>query len=299
MEISVFEFVLKAESNLFLPEFKGATFRGKFGHVLKRTICFNKKRDCDQCDFVRKCPYIYLFMSRYQNTEETVKPFVINPPLSSKEFFLKNEKFYLQLILIGKAIDYFPYFVYSFIKMGKEGIGNPSGKYSITAIKNIKNDGGKNEIYLSDKNTLINKIERISLDDISSDMRPQVTLNFLTPTQIKQEGKVVSKINFEVLLKAILRRYHRLRYIHGDGKRIDFNIDWDAVRNIQVIRHDVEEKRFRRYSNKQKRSIPIRGITGKVVLKGNLSPFYHWLKIGEYLHVGKGATFGLGWYRVV
>ncbi|MHB2148279.1 CRISPR system precrRNA processing endoribonuclease RAMP protein Cas6 [Calditrichota bacterium LG25] len=299
MEISVFEFALKAESNFFLPAFKGATFRGKFGNVLKKVICFNLRIDCDHCSFTNRCPYIYLFMTRYSNGEETLKPFVIKPPLDQKQFFLKDDKFYLQLTLIGKAIEYFPYFVYCFLQMGKEGIGNPAGKFKLEHIWNFDQAGERKLIYESEEKILNNEIERISLSEIQNEIKPQLTLNFLTPTQIKQNGKVLHTINFEILLKAIFRRYKRLNYLHDNGQKIFIEVDWDEIKKIEVLNEVVKNYCFWRYSNKQKKLIPVQGIIGKIVLRGNLTTYYRWLKIGEYLHVGKGATFGLGWYRVV
>ncbi len=299
MEIALFEFGLKSETNLFLPAFKGATFRGKFGHVLKKVICFNNTKNCDNCQLTGKCPYIYLFMTKHKNREETLKPFVIKPPLSKKQFFLKDEMFYLQLTLIGKATEYLPYFVYCFLQMGKEGIGNPAGKFKLENIWTFNAAGEKKLIYDAEEKILVNRVEMISLANIQNEIRPQVTLNFLTPTQLKQKGEMIRKINFEILLKAILRRYKRLNDIHGNGNKVFVDVDWQEVKKIETLDSTINEHRFKRYSNKQKQSIPVRGITGKVVFRGNLTPFYKWLKMGEYLHIGKGATFGLGWYRVV
>ena len=36
------------------------------------------------------------------------------------------------------------------------------------------------------------------------------------------------------------------------------------------------------------------GFVGDIVLEGDLSPFVELLLYSEVLHVGKGATFGLG-----
>ncbi len=36
------------------------------------------------------------------------------------------------------------------------------------------------------------------------------------------------------------------------------------------------------------------GLVGSLTLEGDLAPFGPLLRTGEILHVGKGATFGLG-----
>ncbi|NOX36042.1 MAG: CRISPR system precrRNA processing endoribonuclease RAMP protein Cas6 [Calditrichaeota bacterium] len=206
---------------------------------------------------------------------------------------------YLNLILIGKAIDYLPYFVYCFQRMGKEGIGRDAGKFSLEEVRAVSADGKKQRVFHIGDQVLVHHVPRIELDAFRAQLLPQATLQFLTPTCIKQNGKVVEQLTFSVLLKAILRRYHRLRFNHDDGQREDFSIDWEAAERIAVVHQEIEFQRFRRYSNRQGRPVPMEGFVGKVIFRGNLTPFYPWLKIGEYLHIGKGATFGMGWYRVV
>jgi CRISPR/Cas system endoribonuclease Cas6 (RAMP superfamily) len=36
------------------------------------------------------------------------------------------------------------------------------------------------------------------------------------------------------------------------------------------------------------------GVVGRLVLEGDLAPFVPLLRTAEIVHVGKGATFGLG-----
>jgi CRISPR/Cas system endoribonuclease Cas6 (RAMP superfamily) len=40
------------------------------------------------------------------------------------------------------------------------------------------------------------------------------------------------------------------------------------------------------------------GIIGRAIYEGEFAPFWKFLKFGELVHVGHGATFGLGKYRI-
>ena len=40
------------------------------------------------------------------------------------------------------------------------------------------------------------------------------------------------------------------------------------------------------------------GALGSWTLTGELGPLLPWLRLGEWLHVGKNATLGLGRYRL-
>jgi CRISPR/Cas system endoribonuclease Cas6 (RAMP superfamily) len=40
------------------------------------------------------------------------------------------------------------------------------------------------------------------------------------------------------------------------------------------------------------------GVIGEWTLEGDLAPFWPYLHLGQWLHVGKNATFGLGHYQL-
>ncbi|NIA10440.1 MAG: CRISPR system precrRNA processing endoribonuclease RAMP protein Cas6, partial [Nitrospiraceae bacterium] len=58
--------------------------------------------------------------------------------------------------------------------------------------------------------------------------------------------------------------------------------------------HDWE-----RWSNRQGTRMKLGGFMGEVTYKGDLRPFWPYIRLGEYVHVGKGSSFGLGRYRIV
>ena len=53
-----------------------------------------------------------------------------------------------------------------------------------------------------------------------------------------------------------------------------------------------------RYSNRQQQAMNLEGLMGTVTLHGELGDFAPLLQ-GEYIHVGKSATFGLGRYSIL
>ena len=53
-----------------------------------------------------------------------------------------------------------------------------------------------------------------------------------------------------------------------------------------------------RYSQRQQQEMQLGGLLGSVQLQGDLAPFAPLLHQGQWLHVGKNATMGLGGYRL-
>jgi len=41
------------------------------------------------------------------------------------------------------------------------------------------------------------------------------------------------------------------------------------------------------------------GFLGEITFEGELTEFLPFLKLGEYLHIGKGTVYGLGKYEIV
>ncbi len=42
----------------------------------------------------------------------------------------------------------------------------------------------------------------------------------------------------------------------------------------------------------------MRGFLGEITFKGDLEKFLPFIMLGEYIHVGKGTSFGLGKYEI-
>lgn len=64
LQIYKFTFRLRASSAIKLPPYKGATFKGVFGHQLKKTFCSAPNiSNCRECPVFDKCAYVYLYES--------------------------------------------------------------------------------------------------------------------------------------------------------------------------------------------------------------------------------------------
>ena len=55
---------------------------------------------------------------------------------------------------------------------------------------------------------------------------------------------------------------------------------------------------WERYSNRQETKMKLGGFIGSITFEGDLEPFLPFLLLGEYIHVGKGTSFGLWEYEI-
>ena len=68
----------------------------------------------------------------------------------------------------------------------------------------------------------------------------------------------------------------------------------EAASAVAITRRELHWKEQNRYSHRQKAEMLFGGFLGEIDLEGDLRPFLPLLHAAEVLHVGKGATFGLG-----
>jgi hypothetical protein len=143
MKLSKYRFIIQPQKELILPPYKGSTFRGGFGHVLKRAVCIYKEEVCAKCVFRHECIYSYVFETSVpQEAEEGERlkdkyiphPFVIEPPLDERKHYGIDDNLDFHLILVGRAIDHIPYFIFGFEELGRVGIGKNNGTYSIEKV---------------------------------------------------------------------------------------------------------------------------------------------------------------------
>jgi len=293
---------------LFLPPYKGSAFRGVFGRVLKNLAClYNPKKNCNTCQFSQKCAYGYIFETYLSKDEPDFRkhknaphPYIIVPPLTQTQYFTKDEKLSFYFTLIGKANDYLPYIIYSFLEMGKRGIGKGRKKFKVISVDACFGKYACKEIYDPKKDHLKKINNCIRYNDFLKKSLPinEISLVFETPVRIKRSGNLISPfIPFITLIERLCERATLLTYYHCGGKNKEYQTFLKGAEKIKVKESSLYWYDWERYSAKQGR-MKLGGLIGKITYEGNLKKFLPLLHIGEFIHVGKATTFGLGKYSL-
>jgi CRISPR-associated endoribonuclease Cas6 len=311
MKLSKYRFTIKPENELILPPYKGSTLRGGFGRALKYSVCIEGGRECIQCVHRYKCIYSYVFETPVPREEKESKrskdeyvphPFVIEPPIDKRQFYGIEDKLDFHLILVGRAIDYIPYIIFAFEELGRLGIGKDRGKYSLEKVISINNDREiliyDNDSHIRDDFYVIDSTELFR--DATQLNYQQVTFHFLTPTRIKNKGKLTIDIDFVIILRNLLRRLSRLAQVHCDEK---WELEWKeliemANDRVSTVSSGLKWHDWKRYSQRQGTKMKMGGFLGEITLEGEFAEFMPFIKLGELLHMGKGTVYGLGKYEI-
>lgn len=315
IEYQKFTFSLIPKEPLILPSYKGSTLRGGFGFAFRRVVCAIRNKDCTDCILREKCVYSYVFetppppdtkiMRKYKAAPH---PFVIEPPPEKRRGYKPGDEITFGLTLIGRAIDYLPYFIYTFDELGKIGIGKGKAKYELKIVTSheseVRNSGKGKIMYSSD--TKILKAFSPSILNLDFDISKsgfgdsQLSLTFITPTRILYNGSLTLDLEFHVLIRNLIRRLSLLYYFHckGDPSDWDFKGIIEKACDVKVRERNLRWYDWERYSGRQETRMKMGGFVGEITFEGDISPFMPLVKAGEILHVGKGTGFGLGQFKI-
>jgi CRISPR-associated endoribonuclease Cas6 len=102
------------------------------------------------------------------------------------------------------------------------------------------------------------------------------------------------------LAKRLRDRINALSYFYcGKGLDIDFKDFGAQAEKIKSVSDSTGWVESSRYSRRREVTHDLSGFVGEANFEGELGMFLPYLKLGEYLHVGKNAVFGNGWYKIV
>jgi hypothetical protein len=299
---------LKPRDTLILPSYKGSALRGVFGHALKRVVCVRRDINCDICILRHKCIYSVIMETpipedhpdsrKYKNAPH---PYIIEPPLTRRRYFNHDDLIFFDIVLIGKANEYLPYFIYTFTEIGRRGIGKEKGKFEVLSVDALNLAGNKvMEVFSGVDNLLRPSENRIDYSVFLNEEfnGNEITISFKTPLRIKANDKLLSDIPFHLLIKRLSERAFLLAHLHCGAEMDDFEGFAKGSENVETIRNKLRWVDRERYSSRQQTSMKFGGIVGEITYRGDFQKYLPLLRLGEHIHVGKAVTFGLGKYRI-
>ena len=319
-----FRFHLEPKAALHMPAYnKGNVIRGGFGSTFRRIVCHANCREPESCELRSVCPYTAVFQpfvpegsEKISKNRDIPRPFVIKPPLETKETYLPGERLSFDLVLVGKIKDYLPYFIVTFKELSQAGLGRSRAPVELVGVDHVGRDGAEVPVYTRENNLVRPPTEAISWADLcashsvnnGSMNSPQdgsanttrLTLRFLTPAMLRADGLLARRPAFGPLAKRLRDRINALSYFYcGAGLDIDFKAFGEQAEMIETVSDSTGWVESSRYSRRREVTHDLSGFVGEVSFAGELEMFLPYLKLGEYLHVGKNAVFGNGWYEIV
>lgn len=293
----------RALQDMNFSAYAGSTLRGIFGKSLRRVSCLAQKTDCKGCAAVSSCPYAEIFENGILSNggEEVPNPYVIEPFDIGMKNIGQGTEFSFNFLLFGKAVGKMSYALLAWSKTGNMGFTKERTQARPIRVEQICADGSIRLLY-DFENDETETFEA----QTCADLPPQVETNtvkikLMTPLRIHRDGHPVRPENLtarDFLITLIRRTQNMAKHHIAEFPPVNFDDLRAAIDSAQMTDANLHWFDWARYSSRQKKRIALGGVMGTFALRGDLTKLTPYLKLGEWLHLGKSAVLGMGKYRI-
>lgn len=302
------EFLFQVRTEAQFPRYAGSMLRGALGNSLRHAVCMMQGKDCPECMLVSTCafPKLFTFVHAPKNNHSAPMlppPFCIEPPQGGKCDFVPGDAFRFNLKIFSYAVDYLPYFIHAFKLAGERGLGRGisegKGRLSLSDVR----QGGVS-IYDADNERLLpHQAETLSLPKLGgSHESSALILELETPLRFKLANRLAADLDFQMLLRLILRRLANLEGLEGRKFHLqptEYAALREAAYTVRTQATCLHWHDWRRYSGRQNTAMQLGGLMGRVSYAGPLGAFAEYLEFAATVHLGKQTSFGLGALRLI
>jgi hypothetical protein len=305
-------FRFRAIDPIRLPGYSGSAWRGLLGQSLRQTVCVTREPSCDGCLLLSQCVYSTFFESPPKTAEAAERfsamphPFVLEPEIGRGRVIEPKQSLTLGINLIGPAAGLIPYLIHALERAGQRGLGRDGGRFALDDLALESGLGSDQWLRLySARDRQLKPLDSQAGEDLPTlPMRPSsVRLHLQTPLRIKHHGRFIGPRHLTAadLLRNLIMRMAMLCELYAPQRGgLDTNALFAAIPAVQMSDAQLRWHDWTRYSSRQRTSMQMGGLLGQLTLSGDgLEPFWHLLHLGQWTHIGKGTSFGLGRYRLV
>ena len=275
----------------------GSAWRGVLGWELRSLLCpFPKKPQCKMCLIRRSCPYFRLMedQSEASGIQEAPRSYVLHPSTNGCPNNMR-----IMLTLFGESIRYVPAVLKALQNGETTGIGASRTAYCIRGIREVLPKGETRDLPL-DFDGLSNFGSGAPLSDwmpTAVNLQPPISCRLLTPVRLRKKGKYLGRMDWAYFFETLIRRVETLQMLFASGDPLGKERFVTLCSQFSGLAPRFEAlawQEYSRWSNRQRKKVPMGGLIGEAVFDDGCPWLYPWLALAEIVHVGKGASMGLG-----
>lgn len=333
--IARYRFTATAQAPLQLPPYAGSLLRGQFGAALRHVACMTRQPKCPGCPLLETCPYTRIFEAppppkgshALQEFSNIPNPYVIEPPAlqwgapPQDRLIGEGEALQFNLVLVGHARDQLALIVFSLQRALAQGLGKDRSPLFLTQVEWLGADGAAQTIWQPDAPVLVAHDTTLAAPTVATQSiadcdkfkadTATLSLQIHTPMRLQSQGRPLrlAQLTTRALVSTLARRMALLMDFHAPGTPAPHgHANWgEAARAITHLATSLGDERdlrwfdWTRYSSRQQQEMTLGGVMGQWTLRGStetLTQLWPWLWLGQWLHVGKNATMGMGGYTL-
>lgn len=302
-----FEFIAR-DSILFPPGKAANILRGAFGDIFRRLACVPHCPDARTCEIRESCPYATVFEplgdeNSPSGLADLPRPFVFRARHLDGHIVQPGQPFHFDINVFSRKQEVLAYFVLTFSALAREGVGPHRGKADLHRVRALEVGTTPERIVFEKTSQLIaGELEPavLNLTPAPEPAPTSIRIDFLSPTELKHEQRIVDRPEFPILFARIRDRLSMLRKLYGTGPLdIDFQATNHRAAQIKMTRCDLHREESERRSSRTGQSHPIGGFVGTAEYEGDLNEFLPYLNAARWTGVGRQAVWGKGEIAII
>lgn len=308
LPVARYRFICELDDELRLPEYAGSLLRGAFGASLRRTVCMTKLAACTECPLRLTCPYPAIFETPARPTRFSQRfsalpnPYVIEPPALGTRRAGTDAPLVFNMVLIGAAtLRQLPLIVHAWQRALRHGLGSWRVSGHVRSVHLVNDAEPDEEVLDAATGQILPHAAHLKMN-LAPEAASRVVLHWQTPLRLQHQGAALGAdaLTPRTLVAALLRRTALLFEVHGDkgAPLAEIGAVLTSATELTDERSQLRWTDWTRYSARQRQEMTLGGVTGPWTLAGELRPVLPWLRLGQWLHVGKNATMGMGRYHL-
>ena len=303
-----------ASSLALYQGYLGSAWRGIFGNALRRAVCVTNLPKCNGCALTTRCTYTKIFETSLSHNSEAqaATPFSshttspISPPnpymlVPSNNEFDENSKYVtLGLTLFGRKGTHLSRILYALAQAAATGITRSRVELDLHDVQ-VERTAENNTFSWRTIQTAFLPQDDGHLPNYSLPPKPSTfRVHLLSPLRIKKDGGLVApkELDFRAFAANLMRRLSLLSaYFCHESLNEDFVGLLRVAESIEIGKPSLRWQELRRYSSRQRTELKMGGIMGSFTIGTDaIERFWPFLWLGQWTHLGKGTTMGLGRY---
>jgi hypothetical protein len=272
-----------------------------------------ERTSCETCPHLYSCAYPYLFKTPVPGDAKKLRRYPNAPPpyiIEPQDGFSKTRQgqtISVGLVLVGRANQYLSIIIQAMRRAGLVELGWGFKKLKLIHVTQQLRGPSSSEwqtIFETRDGSVATTTAgppRVPTPEPRTSVA--VALRFHSASKIRCRGRYLGpdEVGFRDILSTLLRRISMLSYFHTDQPfETEFAELVQASRNVEIARRTLTRRPWTRYSAAQQESIKMDGCVGEIAVRSDeIERFWPLLWLGQWTHVGKGASMGLGGYTLV
>lgn len=286
-----------ADESIHLPGFAGATLRGAFGHALRELSCMTGQTECAGCPLLNNCRYPALFEPKLLGVADPRQPtppppYVMRSPVAEPRTYQPGDVFEFEMVLFDLTAADFELILRAWQRALWKGLGTRKGRARLVSVEQHR-QGQWFVLSQPVAGQWAAQFERLLVPEASGELS-LLTLRFISPVRLQHRGQLCmpEQLTASIVMRALRRRLQSLIA----PRTLPDSLETDCLQ----MTVDLQRYRWERQSSRQGRNIRLDGLLGDITLTGSeLAAWWPWLWLGQYAHIGKNVSHGMGQYQLL